>query len=118
MTSRNLAIVFSRCSRTRLGYCIRFERISEMVWSATWTFAVKESIAKKEGYQSTPLVGRFEIAPVFPGCPHCKDGQFFRCGCGSLGCWDGNLNPVTCPTCNNTGHLSGEITSLEGGSDL
>jgi len=116
-TTRNIVIAIGRCSRSKQGLGIRFERRGEDQWQATWSFAIKETIAKREGYAKTQMTGSFSVAESFPGCPHCSAPSFYRCGCGKLACWNGESRTVTCPWCGQTGELSGAITSLDGGTD-
>jgi hypothetical protein len=117
MTTRNIVIVMGRCSSSKRGFGIRFERKAADRWIATWSFGIKDSIAKKEGYEKTEMNGSFSFDDAFPGCPHCSAHGFFRCSCGRLACWNGESRVVTCPWCEQGGELSGEITSLDGGGD-
>ena len=117
MTTRNIVIVTARCSQTK-GCCgIRFERRTRDQWMATWSFAIKEPVAQREGYETAHMVGRFGLEDSFPGCPHCAARTFFRCDCGKLGCWNGESRSVTCPWCGQKRELRGEVTSLTGGTD-
>jgi hypothetical protein len=117
MGTRNIVIAMGRCSQSKQGFGIRFERREANQWQATWAFGMKETVAKKEGYEKTEMNGSFAVDEAFPGCPHCAAHSFFRCGCGKLACWNGESRTVTCPWCGRTGELSGEITSLDGGAD-
>jgi hypothetical protein len=117
MAIRNVVIVMGRCSRLRQGYGIRFERRQPNKWVATWAFAIKDHVAKREGYEKSTMAGSFVFDDAFPGCPHCSARSFFRCNCGQLGCWDGSARAIVCPSCGQSGELSGEVTSLDGGSD-
>jgi hypothetical protein len=117
MASRNIVIVMGRCSQSKQGFGIRFERRGGDEWAGTWAFAIKDAAAKREGYEKTQMNGRFSLDDAFPGCPHCSAHGFFCCGCGKLACWNGESRVVTCPWCGRSGELSGEITSLDGGGD-
>jgi hypothetical protein len=117
VTTRNVVIVMGRCSRTRQGYGIRFEQRNAGQWTATWAFAIKDNVAKREGYEKSTMTGNFAFDDAFPGCPHCTSHTFFRCQCGKLGCWDGVSLTIVCPSCGQTGELVGELTTLEGGGD-
>ena len=114
---RNIVIVTGRCSPSKQTFGIRFERRSANEWGATWAFSIKESVAKKEGYETTKMDGQFIFEDSFPGCPYCSARSFFLCGCGKLACWTGESRRVTCPWCGQPGELSGQITALDGGTD-
>ncbi len=118
MAERSIVIATARCS-SKLGmYGLRLERVSLSNWAVTWAFAIKEQAAKKEGYDQTRVMGSMSMAEAFPGCPHCRAKAFFKCGaCGKLGCWNGEDRTVTCPWCNTKTPLTGEITSLDAGTD-
>jgi hypothetical protein len=79
--------------------------------------AIKDSVAKREGYERAEMSGSFTLSDGFPGCPHCSAYGFFRCDCGKLGCWNGESRTVTCPWCSARIELGGEITNLAGGTD-
>lgn len=114
---RNIVIVMSRCSRSKGGFGIRLEHQSSNQWLATWAFAIKEGIAKKEGYDKSPISGSFALQATYPGCPHCQATGFFKCSCGRVACWNQESRTVTCPWCGQSGELSGELTSLDAGTD-
>ena len=115
---RNIVIVMSRCSRSKAGFGIRIERKPNNQWLATWAFAIKEGIAKKEGYDKSQINGSFALEATYPGCPHCQGHGFFKCGgCGQVACWNGESRSVTCPCCGQSSELSGELSSLDAGTD-
>ena len=117
MNVQNIAIVMCRCSRDKHSFGLRLERVEPTTWAATWAFAIKESTAKKEGYDRVVLEGGFVTSQEYPGCPHCRAPGFFRCSCGAVGCWDGESRQVVCPGCGERIELGGDLTSLEAGSD-
>lgn len=118
MRVRNIVIVMARCCRGAQGFGLRFERRSDIQWLATWAFPVRIGLAEREGYDRSQISGAIQTASTYPGCPHCGNRSFFRCGaCGKVACWDGESRSVTCPWCGNGGELSGMIKSLEGGTD-
>ncbi len=114
---RNVVIVMGRCGVTKQGFGIRFERHGTNQWGATWAFAIKDAVAKREGYEQTQIEGQFAFDDSFPGCPHCSTHSFFVCGCGKLSCMKAEGRRVTCPWCKRTGEVSGQVTSLYGGGD-
>ena len=110
-------IVTARCSRSREWWGIRMEQQGEGRWVATWSFALKERTAKREGYDRTQLSGEFLLAPEFPGCAHCKGERVVKCACGGVGCHNGEGTTFTCPWCEKKGKLEGTINSLAAGGD-
>jgi len=117
MSTRNIVIVMGRCSRSKQGFGIRFQKREGNDWAATWAFAIKEATANREGYEKTRISGRFTLDTAFPGCPHCSAHGFCACICGRLACWNGESRKVTCPWCGRSVELTGEITTLDGGAD-
>ena len=117
MRERNIMIVVARCSRAKQGLGIRFERQGARQWAATWAFALKESTAKREGYDQQRMEGAFGFDPAFPGCPHCGSHGFFVCGCGKVACWNAESRTVTCPWCGATGEVGGEVNNIAAGGD-
>lgn len=113
----NVVIVLARCTSSRKPYGLRFEEKARGHWSATWAFAIKESSAVREGCGAAEIRGAFEIDQKFPGCPHCRAGSMFRCGCGKVACHDGMASRVTCPWCSMSGDLDGSVDSLNAGAD-
>lgn len=115
---RNAVVVLGHCSRNRAGFGIRFERSERDQWTATWAFAMKEGVAKREGYDGSTISGSFVFDPAFPGCPHCAARSFWVCGNGQhVACWDGDSRHVTCPQCGAQGELGGAVEQLDAGGD-
>jgi hypothetical protein len=111
-------IVCARCSEAADLFGIRFERSGEVRWSATWAFPLKESAARREGYDRSEISGTIQLGPSYPGCPHCADAAIVRCGsCGKVSCWNGEARVVTCPWCKTRAQLAGPITSLTSTND-
>jgi hypothetical protein len=117
---RNIVIVMSRCSQSKAGFGMRFERGADRLWRATWAFALKEAVAKREGYEQSQISGLAAdwATAEYPGCPHCRAPAFFQCNaCRRTACWDGATRVVTCPSCGEGGELAGQIVSLDAGTD-
>jgi len=117
MNTRKVAVATLRCRQSKQCFAIRFERNGTNQWAATWAFPIKESVAKREGYEQNRMNGTFVIGDKYPGCPYCSARDFFQCACGRLACWTGQTNKVVCPTCSKKVNLGGAITSLEGSTD-
>jgi len=113
----NVVIVPAQCYKTRKKFGIRYERINENVWMATWAFPLIEASAKKEKLSVNSINGSFTFGSEYPGCPYCNSLCLFKCGCGIISCWDGETNPITCPSCNHTGNLEGDVTNIDTISD-
>lgn len=115
----HVMIVLARCSRRAEGaaFGMRFEEKQRGYWEADWAFAIKETSAKREGYDRGKISGHFLFATAYPGCPHCGTKCIFQCGCGKVGCWDGESKTVTCPWCKCRTELRGDIESLDAGGD-
>jgi hypothetical protein len=112
-----VVIVLSRCSQSRRPFGIRFEERAVGQWLADWAFSLKDDAARREGYDRSTLAGTFGFEADFPGCPSCRAKSCFKCGCGKVGCWDGQQPTVICPWCGTTGRLEGCIKSLSVGGD-
>lgn len=115
---RNIVIVMSRCSQSKTGAGMRFERGADRLWRATWAFPIKDAVAELEGYDRAQISGIGGVTAEYPGCPHCRAPSFFQCGaCRSVACWDGASRVVTCPSCGQGGELEGQLVSLDAGTD-
>ncbi len=115
---RNVVILVARCAQTSQPFGMRMERQGGgNHWSATWSFAIREGLAKKEGYDKTRIEGVIDTLPTYPGCPHCRNHGYFKCSCGEIGCWNGESRRVACPSCKKNIELRGQITQLDAGSD-
>ncbi|HEX2211223.1 MAG TPA: TerY-C metal binding domain-containing protein [Longimicrobium sp.] len=113
----DVRVVLARCARGRQTFGIRVEGTDRSRWALTWAFPVQEGAARREGYDRSEITGRFDIRDGYPGCPHCENAGFFRCECGRLGCWDGEVPEVTCPWCGSRGVLEGEVDRMTAGHD-
>lgn len=107
-----VVIVMARCNRTKQNFGIRFEEKQKGQWTADWAFAVKETYAKKEGYDLNTITGTFTFDSAYPGCLYCLAKGIFKCSCGKVNCWDRKTNIVTCAWCGQTDELSGQIEKL------
>ncbi len=118
MGTRNVVIVMGRCTVSRQGFGVRFERHGRNQWVATWAFGIREATAKREGYGQTRMDGHFVIGDGFPGCPYCSGRGFWLCTCGRIACWNREVRQVICPWCSQHNELAHEITSLQGSRDV
>lgn len=112
-------IVLCKCQEGRRLIGIRMEQC-ENYWNATWAFPIKESVAKRENYDETEIVGGIRFANEFPGCPYCHTHKFVVCGtCGKLNCNPGIIGIFTCEWCGAQGELeSYGGAGIKSGEDL
>lgn len=117
-TKPDVVIVMARCSHEKIGFGIRFEKKEQNAWFADWTFAIKESNARKERYDKNIISGSIILDPHYPGCPYCKSMNIVSCGrCNKVSCYDGKQKTVVCPWCNNESKIEGLITHLDANKD-
>jgi hypothetical protein len=117
-TNPEVVIVMARCSHEKAGFGLRFEKKGHNKWFADWAFAVKESTARKERYDTNTISGSIILDRHYPGCPYCKSMQIVRCGiCNKVSCYDGRHEIIVCPWCNNKSKIGGRITHLDSGGD-
>lgn len=96
-------VIAARCSGNKSLWGIRAQK-EDTGWRFTWSFPLKEDVAKREGYDHTSMNGSFSSTQDFPGCPYCGSKAQLQCGkCGKLFCWDGKTMMAECPWCGNTG---------------
>jgi hypothetical protein len=116
----NVVIVMSRCSRSRETYGMRFEQQSQSLWVADWAFPVRESSAKKEGYDQNDIKGDFAFDDEYPGCPYCHSMGAIYCGrCQKVSCRDEHSTTARCGWCGFSGQIgSGGVGGLKAGGDV
>ena len=86
-------------------YGVRFQRHTNM-WQYTWAFEMKESVAKREGYDNTEITGGISPSEEYPGCPYCGAYYFTICGtCHHLNCNNDSDKMFRCGWCGDTGVL-------------
>jgi hypothetical protein len=115
-TSLTTAIVRAKCSATKAAFGIRLDQAASS-WVAAWAFPLNQGAAPEREHPTTRLNGQITCSDNYPGCPNCKAESFFLCGCGKVGCWDGESSTVTCPWCDQTAAVGGTLESLDAGED-
>ena len=107
MNEQNEAVVvLCKCGEVHKTYGIRAEKKAANSWLFTWAFPIKESSAKREGYDKTSIGGNIERSSEYPGCPYCGGKGFVHCGkCGKLSCWDEEEVLFSCHHCGHTGEI-------------
>lgn len=112
-------VVLAKCREAHKTYGIRAERTGGNQWCLTWAFPIKESSAKREGYDKTSIGGKIECGPDYPGCPYCGQKNFTVCSCGHLNCTILKNGLFTCEWCGAQGTIedySGQ--AIKAGGDL
>lgn len=112
-------IVLCKCGKQHKTYGIRSERVAANFWSCTWAFPIKESSAKREGYDKSSIRGNISFTNEFPGCPYCGGRNWTVCSCGHLSCTIVEHGVFTCEWCGTKGTI-GEYTgeAITAGMDL
>lgn len=112
-------VVLSKCAEVHKTYGIRAEKKAPGRWCFTWAFPIKESSAKREGYDRTSIGGHIDFTEEYPGCPYCGQIGFVACSCGHLSCNITKNGLFTCEWCGGTGTLGGYCGgTIKAGSDL
>lgn len=112
-------IVLCKCGKHHKTYGIRAEKRGRNSWVWTWAFPIKESSAKREGYDKSSIKGTIVYADEYPGCPYCGSKSFTVCSCGHLSCTIVKDGIFTCEWCGiqgTIGDYNGE--SISAGMDL
>ena len=112
-------VVLSKCAEMHRTYGIRAEKVNGNHWKLTWAFPIKESSAKREGYDKSSISGNIEVSAEYPGCPYCGQKQFTVCSCGHLNCTILKNGIFTCEWCGAQGTI-GDYTgeAITAGTDL
>jgi hypothetical protein len=115
-----VVIVMSRCSRSREMFGMRFEQLAPDPWGVDWAFPVRESAAKKEGYDQNDIKGTFAFDDEYPGCPYCHSPGAIYCGrCNKVSCHDQQGSVARCGWCGFSGPVgSGGVGGLKAGGDV
>lgn len=99
-------IIMCKCPQNHRAFGMRAERIGDKRWLVNWAFPIKESSAKREGYDQTSISGNLEFAEEYPGCPYCGGRSYIICGqCSRLSCQVIYNGYTTCEWCGNTGQI-------------
>lgn len=99
---KEAVVLLAKCGAHQRTYGITAEKTAQEEWCMVWAFPLKESTARREGYDKTFIRGRLYIGPEYPGCPYCGARLFNVCSCGHVFCKDGGT-VSKCPWCGDTG---------------
>lgn len=120
MSETNEAVVLlSKCGEVHKTYGIRAEKVASSRWRFTWAFPIKDTSAKREGYDKTSISGNIDCADEYPGCPYCGQRNFVVCSCGHISCSVLKNGVFTCDWCGTQGTI-GDYTgdAIRAGSDV
>lgn len=112
-------IVLAKCGESHKTYGMRAERHSKDNWLITWAFPIKETSAKREGYDKATIKGNIQFADEYPGCPYCGGTQLTLCSCGHSSCTILKNGIFTCEWCKSQGRIgtyNGE--AITAGTDI
>lgn len=102
---KEAVIVLAKCGESHKTYGMRVEKHGKDNWLVTWAFPIKESSAKREGYDKTTVKGNIQFADDYPGCPFCGGTQLTVCSCGHLSCTIVKNGVFTCEWCGTQGQI-------------
>lgn len=108
-------VVCARCRKNKSLWGIRAQkRMSK--WVFTWSFPLKEDVAKRERFTEATINAQGERDGKFPGCPYCESKELIYCsGCRRISCYGGE-NVFHCPWCGGSGEVThDEWSGVKGG---
>ncbi len=113
---KTAAVITPRCpySADRL-YGIRIEKRGN-TWVKTWSFPLREEVARREHFSSRIEMENFIDDTDFPGCPFCASRQMAQCGnCQKIYCYK-DEDKVRCPWCGSESEVVfGQWETVSGG---
>ena len=98
---KEAVVLLAKCCAHQRTYGITAEKTAQEEWCMVWAFPLKESTARREGYDKTSIRGQLYTGPEYPGCPYCAAQHIVICKCGRVGCDDGGT-VYKCPWCGGT----------------
>lgn len=75
-------VLIAKCGESHKTYGMRLERTGRDCWLTTWAFPIKESSAKREGYDKVQVKGGISFSDDDSGCPYCGGYALTLCACG------------------------------------
>ncbi len=114
----NYAIIVGKCSKVKLPYLIKYERIENSPFNnAMFQYIGVYPVEKdyEDWSDHRPNHSKISTSQLWGGggCPHC--GATFglcMCDCGQIFCANGE-HEVICPGCNETLHFNNETNSAD-----
>lgn len=105
-------VLIAKCGESRRTYGMRLEKTGHDRWLATWAFPIRESSAKREGYDKVQIKGDNSFSDDYPGCPYCGGYGLTLCACGHLSCTILRNDIFTCEWCGTQGKI-GDYSGVE-----
>ena len=112
-------VMLCKCHQTGKTFGIRVEKTGPDSWKQTWAFPIQENSAKREGYDSSMILGNIAFTDEYPGCPYCGSLGWVHCGnCNKLTDNNGS-SYFKCGWCNAEGEITGNYdgSGIEGAGD-
>ena len=100
---KEAVVLIAKCGESHKSYGIRMEKTGTDRWLTTWAFPIKDSSAKREGYDKIQVKGDISFSDDYPGCPYCGGHGLTLCPCGHLSCTIMRSNVFTCEWCGMQG---------------
>lgn len=79
---KEAVVLIAKCGESHKSYGIRMEKTGADRWLTTWAFPIKDSSAKREGYDKIQVKGDISFSDDYPGCPYCGRHGLTLCPCG------------------------------------
>lgn len=98
---KEAVVLLAKCGAHQRTYGITAEKTPQEEWRMVWAFPLKESTARREGYDKTFIRGQIYTGSEYPGCPYCAARIIRICNCGHVFCKDGGT-VSKCPWCGGT----------------
>ena len=111
-------VLIAKCGESRRTYGMRLEKTGHDRRLATWAFPIRESSAKRGGYDKVQIKGDISFSDDDPGCPCCGGYGLTLCACGHLSYTILRNDIFTCEWCGTQGKIgdySGE--AIAAGTD-
>ncbi|MBQ8201861.1 MAG: hypothetical protein IJZ74_08845 [Clostridia bacterium] len=114
---REAAVILFKCPTNKRTFGVTVEKTEQSDWRRIWAFPIDEKQARHEGFDKLCARGSLQATADYPGCPHCRGNNFFRCGrCGKYSCYAGEKK-VKCPWCGNSGGVqTAEVFDIRAGA--
>ena len=64
---KEAVVLIAKCGESHKSYGIRMEKTGADRWLTTWAFPIKDSSAKREGYDKIQVKGDISFSDDYPG---------------------------------------------------